>query len=95
MALQFSFHTPIYLKLVNPEWVSPGALVDFAQTAESLGFDEIEHPCSPELHEGLLHWLTETPDDFRQGMPETRAGEGVLTLDVWGYCQRVCSGVAD
>ena len=95
MALQFSFHTPIYLKLVNPEWVSPDALVDVAQTAESLGFDEIERPCLPELHEGLLHWLTETPDDFRQEMPKTRAGEGVLTLDVWGYCQRVWSGVAD
>ncbi len=55
---------------------------------------EIEHPYSPELHEGLIHGLTETPDDFRQEMPETPAGEGVLTLDVWGFCQRVWSGVA-
>ena len=56
---------------------------------------EIEHPYSPELNEGLMHWLTETPDDFRQAMPVTSAGEGVLTLDIWGYCQRVWSGVAD
>ena len=42
-----------------------------------------------------MHWLTETPDDFRQAMPVTPAGEGVLTLDIWGYCQRVWSGVAD
>ena len=55
---------------------------------------EIEHPYSPELHEGLTHWLSETPDDFRQKMPVTPAGEGVLTLDIWGYCQRVWSGVA-
>ena len=56
---------------------------------------EIEHPYSPVLHEGLMHWLTETPDDFRQKMPVTPAGEGVLTLDIWGYCQRVWSSAAD
>ena len=56
---------------------------------------EIEHPYSPALNEGLMHWLTETPDDVRQAMPVTPAGEGVLTLDIWGYCQRAWSGVAD
>ena len=56
---------------------------------------EIEHPYTPELHRGLMHWLRETPDDFRQEMPTTPAGEGVLTLDIWGYCQRVWSEVAD
>lgn len=55
---------------------------------------EIEHPYSPELHEGVMRWLTETPDDFRQEMPKTPAGEGVLTLDVWGYCERVWSSAA-
>ena len=53
---------------------------------------EIERAYSPELHEGLTHWLSETPDDFRQEMPTTPAGEGVLTLDIWGYCERVWSG---
>ena len=53
---------------------------------------EIESAYSPELHKGLTHWLSETPDDFRQEMPKTPAGEGVLTLDIWGYCQRVWSG---
>jgi hypothetical protein len=53
---------------------------------------EIESAYSPELHEGLTHWLSETPDDFRQEMPKTPAGEGVLTLDIWGYCERVWSG---
>ena len=56
---------------------------------------EIAHPYSPELHEGVMHWLQETPDDFRQEMPATPAGEGVLTLDIWGYCQRVWSSRAD
>ena len=56
---------------------------------------EIARPYSPELHEGVMHWLQETPDDFRQEMPATLAGEGVLTLDIWGYCQRVWSSRAD
>lgn len=55
---------------------------------------EIEQPYSPQLHEGVMHWLTETPDDFRQAMPTTPAGDGVLTLDIWGYCQRVWSDAA-
>jgi len=50
---------------------------------------EIEQSYSPELHKGLTHWLSETPDDFRQTMPLTESGQGVLTLDIWGYCQRV------
>ena len=52
---------------------------------------EIDAPYSPELHRGLMRWLTETPDDFRQPMPETPAGEGVLTLDLWGYFARLWS----
>ena len=52
---------------------------------------EIAHPYSPELHQGVMRWLTETPDDFRQPMPETPAGQGVLTLDLWGYFERVWS----
>ena len=56
---------------------------------------EIDHPYTPELHEGLIHWLQETPDDFRQEQPKTPAGDEVLTLDIWGYCQRVWSDVAD
>ena len=31
---------------------------------------EIEEPYSPELHKGVMHWLTETPDDFRLPMPD-------------------------
>ncbi len=54
---------------------------------------EIAHPYSPDLNEGVMHWLTETPDDFREEMPVTPAGERVLTLDLWGYCQRVWSSV--
>ncbi len=50
---------------------------------------EVEAPYSPELHEGLMHWLTETPDDFRQPQPKTPAGEDVLTLDLWGYFARL------
>ena len=50
---------------------------------------EIDAPYAPELHRGLMHWLTETADDFRQPMPETPAGEGVLTLDLWGYFARL------
>ena len=52
---------------------------------------EIEQPYSPELHEGAMHWLQETPDDFRLPMPETPAGQPVLTLDLWGYFARVWS----
>ena len=52
---------------------------------------EIEAPYSPELHEGAMHWLQETPDDFRLPMPETPAGQPVLTLDLWGYFARVWS----
>ena len=52
---------------------------------------EIEAPYSPELHKGVMHWLTETPDDFRLPMPDTPAGQGVLTLDLWGYFARVWS----
>lgn len=52
---------------------------------------EIDAPYAPELHRGLMHWLTETPDDFRQPMPETPSGEGVLTLDLWGYFARIWS----
>ncbi len=52
---------------------------------------EVEAPYSPELHEGLMHWLTETPDDFRQPQPRTPAGEEVLTLDLWGYFERLWS----
>lgn len=55
---------------------------------------EIEHAYTPDLHTGVMHWLRDTPDDFRQSMPTTPAGEGVLTLDIWGYCQRVWSSVA-
>ena len=52
---------------------------------------EIEAPYSPDLHEGAMHWLQETPDDFRLPMPETPAGQPVLTLDLWGYFARVWS----
>ena len=52
---------------------------------------EVEAPYSTELHEGLMHWLTETPDDFRQPQPKTPAGEDVLTLDLWGYFERLWS----
>ena len=52
---------------------------------------EIGQSYSPELHKGLTHWLSETPDDFRQPMPLTESGQGVLTLDIWGYCQRLWS----
>ena len=52
---------------------------------------EVEAPYSTELHEGLMHWLTETPDDFRQPQPRTPAGEEVLTLDLWGYFERLWS----
>ena len=52
---------------------------------------EIEAPYSAELHEGVMHWLQDTPDDFRQPMPATPAGQGVLTLDLWGYFARAWS----
>ena len=52
---------------------------------------EIEEPYSPDLHKGVMHWLTETPDDFRLPMPDTPAAQGVLTLDLWGYFARVWS----
>ena len=41
MALQFSFHTPIYLKSANPDWVSPAAIAEVARIGEDAGFDEI------------------------------------------------------
>ena len=41
MALQFSFTTPIYLKFMNPDWVSPESLVEIAHIGEEVGFDEI------------------------------------------------------
>ena len=50
---------------------------------------EVEAPYSSELHEGLMHWLRDTPDDFRQPQPKTPAGEDVLTLDLWGYFERL------
>ncbi len=52
---------------------------------------EVEAPYSSELHEGLMHWLRDTPDDFRQPQPRTPAGEDVLTLDLWGYFERLWS----
>ncbi len=41
MALQFSFHTPIYLKFINPDWVSPDSIVEIARIGEEAGYDEI------------------------------------------------------
>ena len=52
---------------------------------------EVAAPYSSDLHRGLMHWLTETPDDFRQPQPKTPAGEDVLTLDLWGYFERLWS----
>ena len=52
---------------------------------------EIDATYSEELHEGVMHWLQDTPDDFRQPQPRTPAGQEVLTLDLWGYFARVWS----
>ena len=52
---------------------------------------EIEKPYSAELHRGLMHWQMETPDDFRQPMPRTSAGQEVLTIDLWAYFERLWS----
>lgn len=41
MALKFSFTTPIYLKFMNPDWVSPESIVEIAHLGEDVGFDEI------------------------------------------------------
>ena len=41
MSLEFSFSTPIDLKLRDPAWVDPAVMVDAAQAGEALGFDEI------------------------------------------------------
>ena len=43
-------------------------------------------------HPAGLH-RSGVPDDFRLPMPETPAGQPVLTLDLWGYFARVWSAV--
>ena len=37
----FAFTTPIELKMLNPSWIEPAALVEIAQVGEAAGFDEI------------------------------------------------------
>ena len=41
MSPEFSFATPIDLKLGDPSWVDPAVMVDAGQAGEALGFDEI------------------------------------------------------
>lgn len=50
---------------------------------------EIDHAYTDELFDWMMGWLRDTPDDFRQPMPMTPGGAPVLTLDLWGYYERV------
>ena len=52
MSPQFSYATPIDLKLGDPAWVDPSVMADAAQAGEELGYDEI----------GVFDHFLEPPD---------------------------------
>ena len=50
---------------------------------------EVSPVWSPDLHAGLERWQMETEVVDRVPMPQTSAGEPVLTIDLWAYFERV------
>ena len=54
----------------------------------ALAIYEIEAPYSEQLHQDMMQQVGVDPWPLREPMPVTDGGQGVLTIDFWGYFQR-------
>lgn len=49
---------------------------------------EIEAPYSPQIHQDMMNQVSVLPWEQREPQPTTPGGQGVLTIDFWGYYER-------